>query len=99
MIRILLSAIFLSFFTMLLQAQAPLDLSLKQAIDLALNPEQNMRLLMASESVQASEARLAESRAAERPLVDGTVREQNQRVNLSAIGLQSVQIPVPGFAF
>ena len=99
MIRMILPAVFLSFSTLLLKAEAPLELSLRQAIDLALNPDRNTRLLMAAESVRASEALLAESRAAERPRVDGTVREQNQRVNLSAIGLQSVQIPVTGFAF
>jgi outer membrane protein TolC len=83
----------------LLCAQAPLELSLKQAIDLALNSDRNTRLAIAAESAEAAGTRLAESRAAQRPVVDGSLREQNQRVNLAAMGLDSVKIPVPGFTF
>src|SRR4051794_9749394 len=98
-VRSLIQSLLIVICVRTLCAQAPLELTLKQAIDLALNPERNTRLMIAAESVRASEARLAESRAASQPLVDASVREQNQRVNLSAIGLQSVQIPVTGFAF
>ncbi|MCU1273254.1 MAG: outer rane efflux protein [Bryobacterales bacterium] len=73
-------------------APAVLGLSLKQAIETALSPDGNTRLMLADELVRASEARLAQSRAALLPILDGSVREQNQRVSLASFGLQSVQL-------
>jgi len=43
-------------------AQAPLQLSLKQAVDLALAPDGNTRVKLAVESITQAEARSAEAR-------------------------------------
>jgi hypothetical protein len=43
-------------------AQTPLQLSLKQAVDMALAPDGNTRVKLAEEAIQQAEARSAEAR-------------------------------------
>jgi outer membrane protein TolC len=79
-------------------AQAPLKLSLKQAVDLALSPDGNARVQLAGEAVREAQDRSAESRAALLPNLDSYVAEQNQVRSLAAMGV-SFHIPIPGFVF
>jgi hypothetical protein len=73
-----------------------LELSLKQAVDLALAPQGNVRVQLAEELVRQAQARSAQSRAALLPNIESFVSQQNRTVNLAAFGIQIV-IPIPGF--
>lgn len=78
---------------------APLVLSLKQAMRLALAPEGNTSLQVAEQSVRLAEARSAQARASLRPEIEAGVSGQNQTLNLAALGFESIHIPVPGVVF
>lgn len=79
-------------------AQPPvLQLSLKQAVDLALAPDGNTRVKLAVESIRQAEARSAEARAALLPNIDGAISEESQTRNLKAFGLRFPSIPILGF--
>lgn len=84
-------------FGTLLCAQAPLQLSLKQAVDLALAPNGNTRVKLAEEAIRQAEARSAESRSALLPDVEGAISEQNQTRNLEAFGFVFPRT-IPGFS-
>lgn len=73
-----------------------LELSLKQAVDLALAPEGNVRVQLAEELVRQAQARSAQSRAALLPNIESFASEQNRTINLAAFGIQIV-IPIPGY--
>jgi outer membrane protein len=75
-----------------------LRLSLEQAVEIALSPEGNTRLLMAEELIRQAQARSGQTRAALLPNIEASIGQQNQTRNLEAVGLQ-FQIPVPGFTF
>ncbi|MBI2820859.1 MAG: TolC family protein [Acidobacteria bacterium] len=77
---------------------ALLQLSLKQAVDLALAPDGNARVQLAAEFVEQSRSRLAQSRAALLPNLDSSAVQQNQTRNLAAFGIK-VALPIPGFQF
>ena len=78
-------------------AQTPLQLSLKQAVDMALAPDGNTRVKLAEEAIQQAEARSAEARAALLPDIEGAVSEQNQTRNLRAFGFTFPNAPILGF--
>ena len=80
------------------QAAAPLELSLKQAIEIALAPEGDARVSLAREAVKQVESRAAQARAALLPNLDAAVSEQSQTRNLASFGIQ-IAVPVPGFNF
>ena len=85
--------------TSLLLAQPPvLQLTLKQAVDLALAPDGNTRVKLAAEAIRQAEARSAEARAALLPDVEGTVSEQSETSNLKAYGFSFLHIPIPGLS-
>jgi outer membrane protein len=97
--RIASLALCSSMFSSLLFAQPPvLQLSLKQAVDLALAPDGNTRVKLAAESIRQAEARSAEARAALLPDVEGAVSEQNQTRNLKAFGFIFPNVPILGFS-
>ena len=75
---------------------ATLPLSLKQAIDLALAPQGNVRVQLAEELIRQAQARSAQARAALLPNLDSSVSLQNQTRNLAAFGIR-IAIPLPGF--
>jgi outer membrane protein len=77
-------------------SSVPLELSLKQAVDLALAPDGNTRVQLAEELVRQSQARAAESRAALLPNLEGSLMQENRTVNLAAFGIQ-IKLPIPGF--
>lgn len=84
----------------LLSAQSPpsLDLSMKQAVDMALAPDGNARVQLVQEAVKQAQSRVAQARAALLPNLDASVSEQNQTRNLAAFGIK-IQLPIPGFQF
>jgi outer membrane protein TolC len=79
-------------------AQAPVPLSLKRAVEMALAPEGNTRLQLAEEAVRLAQAQAAQARAALLPELEGTLGAQSRTTNLAAAGVQ-LNIPVPGFTF
>ena len=86
-------------FSSLLCGQAPmLQLSLKQAVDLALAPDGNTRVKLAAEAIRQAEARSSEARAALLPDVEGAVSEQSQTRNLKAFGFSFPNVPILGIS-
>jgi outer membrane protein TolC len=82
------------------RAQGPsvLRLSLKQAIEVALAPDGNARLALASEFARQADTRVAQARAALLPEIESSVAQQSQTRNLAAFGIQ-ISLPIPGFQF
>jgi outer membrane protein len=76
----------------------PLPLSLKQAIDMALAPDGNARMQIATELVKQAKARSAQARGALLPNLEGYVTQQDQTRNLAAAGIK-LKVPIPGFTF
>jgi outer membrane protein len=75
-----------------------LQLTLKQAVDLALAPDGSTRVKLAAEAIRQAEARSAEARAALLPDIEGAVSEENQTRNLKAFGFVFPHISIPGFS-
>jgi outer membrane protein len=87
------------FTTPLLCVAAPLQLSLKRAVELAVSPEGNTNIQLSGEALKQAQARSTESRAALLPDLEASVTEQSRTENLAALGLGSVALPIPGFHF
>jgi len=83
----------------LLCVAAPLQLSLKRAVEIAVSPEGNTNIQLSGEALKQAQARSAESRAALLPDLEASVTQQSRTENLAALGLQSVVLPIPGFHF
>jgi outer membrane protein len=82
-----------------LQTRPPvLQLSLKQAVQLALAPEGSTRVKLAEEALKQAESRADESRAALLPDLEGSLQYQNETVNLKAFGIDFPKLPA-GFGF
>jgi outer membrane protein len=77
-------------------ARAPLQLSLKRAVEIATSPEGNTNLQLAAEALKQARERSLESRAALLPDVESSVSDQSRTENLQALGLRLVT-PIPGF--
>jgi outer membrane protein len=79
------------------QRSAPLALTLKRAVEIALAPEGNTRLRLAEESVVQAKSQSGQARSALLPKLEGYVTEQNLTRNLAALGIgfriPGVQIP------
>ena len=87
----------LTLLSMPLLAQPPVvQLSLKQAVEMALAPDGNTRVKLAEEAIRQTQARSAEARAALLPNIDGSVTDQSETVNLKAFGFSFSNIPIPG---
>jgi outer membrane protein len=80
------------------RASQAMNLSLKQAVDIALSPQGNARVRIAEELVRQAEALSGQARAALLPNIGASVGQQNMTRNLAAFGIR-VQIPIPGFEF
>ncbi len=81
-----------------LQTRPPiLQLSLKQAVQLALAPEGSTRVKLAEEDLKQAESRADESRAALLPDFEGYLQYQNETANLKAFGFDFPKVPIPGF--
>ncbi|HXK60377.1 MAG TPA: TolC family protein [Acidobacteriota bacterium] len=76
----------------------PIPLTLREAVDMALAADGNVRVRLAGQAVEGAEARAAQARAALLPNFDATLAEQNQTRNLAAFGIR-ISVPIPGFTF
>src|ERR1035438_6091810 len=77
-------------------AAAPLELSLKRAVQLAVSPEGNTRVQLSAEALKQAESRSAQARAALLPDLSAAFADQNLTRNLAAQGIQ-ISVPIPGF--
>src|SRR5689334_7203914 len=77
---------------------APLELSLKRAVQLAVSPEGSTRVKLAEESRKQAESRSTQAKAALLPDLSAGFNVQNLTRNLSAMGI-SVNVPIPGIRF
>src|SRR5579863_6323574 len=76
---------------------AVLELTLKQAVEIALAPEGSTRVQLAEEALKQAHTREVQSRAALLPDVEGYLTEQNEVSNLRAVGLSFPAIAALGF--
>jgi outer membrane protein len=74
-------------------------LSLKQAVEVAIAPEGNARIQLASEALKQAGSRSGQARAALLPNVDSSLTYRNQTLNLGANGLRFDIPTVQGFSF
>jgi len=77
---------------------APLELSLKRAVQLAVSPDGSARVRLAEESRKQAESRSTQAKAALLPDLSAGFNVQNLTRNLAAMGI-SVAVPIPGFRF
>jgi outer membrane protein TolC len=75
-----------------------MELSLRQAVDIALAPNGAARLQLAQEAIRIAEQRALQARSALLPQLDGGYSYANQTRNLRAFGI-NIAAPVPGFTF
>jgi outer membrane protein len=73
--------------------QQPVQLSLKQAVDVALEPNGSTRIQLANEFMRQAEAQAAQARANLLPDISASVGQQSQTQSLTAFGLQSESLP------
>jgi outer membrane protein TolC len=82
------------------QERAPLELSMKRAVEIATSPEGNTNIQLSGEALKQAQARSAQARAALLPDVEGAFSDQNLTRNLNAFGLRlDVPVQIPGFLF
>src|ERR1039457_3877733 len=79
-------------------AAAPVELSLKRAVQLAVSPEGNTRVQLSAEALKQAESRSAQSRASLLPDLSAAFTDENATRNLAAQGIQ-ISVPIPGFTF
>ena len=77
---------FLLFICALLASAADVELSLRKAVEIALAPDGNTRVQLATELIHQSDARRLAARAALLPNLDGTFGLRSQTQNLAAFG-------------
>ena len=65
-----------------------LTLSMRRAVELALEPEGSIRIQLALESIRQAESRKGQARAALLPQIDSKVVRDNRTVNLEAFGVK-----------
>src|ERR1019366_3075818 len=79
-------------------AAAPVPLSLKRAVQLAVSPEGNTRVRLSAEALKQAESRSAQARGALLPDLSAAFTDQNMTRSLTAMGIQ-ISVPIPGFQF
>src|ERR1039458_4578013 len=77
---------------------APVELSLKRAVQLAVSPEGNTRGQLSAQGLKQAQTRSAQSRAALLPDLSAAFTDENATRNLAAQGIQ-ISVPIPGFIF
>jgi len=82
-----------------LQNRPPvLQLTLKQAVEIALAPEGSTRVKLAEEDLKQAQSRADQARAALLPDFEAYVQDQNETNNLKAFGFGlAFIVPIPGF--
>src|SRR6188768_3703718 len=79
---------------------APVELSLKRAVQLAVSPEGSTRVKLAEESRKQAESRSTQAKAALLPDLSAGFSAQSLTRNLAAFGIGvGAVIPIPGFQF
>lgn len=78
-------------------AAQKVPLTMKQAVDIALAPDGNTRVRLATMAIEQSKTREAQARGALLPNIDGSVSGQNFTRNLKAFGI-SFPANIPGFS-
>ncbi len=81
-----------------LQAQQPVRLTLKRAVEVATSPEGSARIQLATELTRQAESRASQARSALLPNIDASIAQQSVTRNLAASGIR-FNSPVPGFQF
>jgi len=76
---------------------APLELSLRRAVQIATSPEGSARVQLSAESLKQAEAKSKQVRAALLPDLSSAFNVQNQTRNLAAFGIR-ITSPIPGFS-
>jgi outer membrane protein TolC len=76
-------------------ADAPIELSLKRAVAIAVASEGSAKVQLALEAQKQAESRSAQSRAALLPDLSSTFTEQSMTRNLAALGI-NFSLPIPG---
>ncbi len=79
--------------------RAPLQLSLKRAVEIATSPEGSAQVQISTEAWKQARARSAEVRAALLPDLEASFNDRNQTENLAALGLTTIHVPIPDFRF
>jgi len=79
--------------------RAPLQLSLKRAVEIATSPEGSAQVQLSTEAWKQARARSAEARAALLPDLEASFNDRNQTTNLEAYGFTGIHVPIPGFTF
>jgi outer membrane protein TolC len=74
--------------------RAPLELSLRRAVEIAVSREGNSNVQLAGEALKQAQERSLETRASLLPDVESSVTYENRTENLAAMG---VQIKIPAF--
>jgi outer membrane protein len=78
---------------------APLVLSLKRAVELAIAPEGNAQIQIAGESLKQARSRSDQARAALLPDISSSMTYRNQTMNLKANGLRFDIPTISGLSF
>ena len=76
---------------------APLELSWKRAVQLALSPEGSTRVQLSAEALKQAQSRRRQSRAALLPDLSSAFSAQSATRNLAAFGFR-ITSPIPGFS-
>ena len=78
---------------------APLPLSLKRAVEVAIAPEGSAKIQLADEALKQAQARSAEARAALLPDLEASFQYSSQTISLAGEGLSTAfKIPIAGFS-
>jgi outer membrane protein TolC len=75
---------------------APVELSLKRAVQLAISPEGNARVQLSTEALKQAQSRSLQSKGALLPDISAAYTEENLTRNLAALGIHLAS-PIPSF--
>jgi outer membrane protein len=75
---------------------APIELSLKRAVQIATSPEGNARMRLSVEALKQAQSRSTQARSALMPDVSANFTDEDLTRNLAAQGIQ-IATPIPGF--
>jgi len=81
------------------QERAPLQMSLKRAVEIATSPEGSTQIQLSGEAVKQAQFRSTEARASLLPDLESSFSYQDRTANLAALGITLTRVPIPGFAF
>jgi outer membrane protein TolC len=82
-------------------AAAPVDLTLKHAVEVATSAQGNTNIQLSGEALKQAQSRAMQARAALLPDLEGAFTDRSQTANLAAQGLTDMKLPLgfslPGF--